>query len=73
MDLENEVQVTTESGQAVANELGASYFEVSSRTGYGIEELFIRIAEASARQLKSSNVQNDTKAVTLDAKTDNKT
>ncbi|OHS94184.1 Ras-related protein Rab-5A [Tritrichomonas foetus] len=51
MDLVDDIQVTTENGEAVAKELGAYYCEVSAKSGRGIEELFVRVAEESAKKL----------------------
>ncbi|KAH0785781.1 small GTP-binding protein [Histomonas meleagridis] len=55
MDLVDERTITTEQGEAVAKELGAFYYEVSAKSGRGIEELFVRIAEESAKKLAGDN------------------
>jgi Ras-related protein Rab-5C len=40
-------KVQTQEGENLANELNATYFEVSAKTGNGIDELFLRIAAAA--------------------------
>ncbi|KAH0793973.1 small GTP-binding protein [Histomonas meleagridis] len=55
MDLVEERTVTTEQGESVAKELGACYYEVSAKSGRGIEELFVRVAEESAKKLSGDS------------------
>jgi small GTP-binding protein len=52
-DLADERTVTTDQGEAVSKELGAFYAEVSAKTGRGIDELFVRVAEESVKKLKN--------------------
>jgi hypothetical protein len=52
MDLEDERKVPCEEGEAMAKELGAFYCEVSAKTGRGIEELFVRVAEECYKKLR---------------------
>lgn len=51
MDLVDERVITTEQGEEVARELNAIYCEVSAKSGRGIEELFVNVAEESAKKL----------------------
>ncbi|KAK8881080.1 hypothetical protein M9Y10_003808 [Tritrichomonas musculus] len=51
MDLVDERVITTEQGEEVAKELNAIYCEVSAKSGRGIEELFVNVAEESAKKL----------------------
>jgi GTPase SAR1 family protein len=51
MDLVEERTVKTDEGEAVARDLRAIYFEVSAKSGRGIEELFVRVAEESVKKL----------------------
>ena len=39
-DLENERKVSTEEGEKKAEEIGAIFYEVSAKIGYGIDDLF---------------------------------
>jgi small GTP-binding protein len=50
-DLVDERTVTTDQGEAVSKELGAFYSEVSAKSGRGIDELFVRVAEESLKKL----------------------
>ena len=49
IDLEREIP--TVEGQKVADELGGHYIEVSAKTGQGIDDLFIHIADAVSKKL----------------------
>lgn len=51
MDLAEERVITTQQGEEVAKELNAIYCEVSAKSGRGIEELFVNVAEESAKKL----------------------
>jgi GTPase SAR1 family protein len=51
-DLEMQRAVTTAHGEALAAELDACFCEVSARTGNGIDELFVRVAEEVVKKLK---------------------
>jgi small GTP-binding protein len=53
IDLVDERRVLPEQGQAVAKDLGAFYSEVSAKSGSGIDELFIRVAEESLKKLNT--------------------
>jgi Ras-related protein Rab-5C len=44
--------VTTEDADVAAGQCSASHYEVSAKTGHGIEELFFGIAEAGLRRVK---------------------
>jgi GTPase SAR1 family protein len=44
-DLEEKRVLSSEEAQGVAGELEAPYFEVSAKTGQGIEDLFVRPGE----------------------------
>jgi small GTP-binding protein len=50
-DLEDQRRVLAEEGAAIAKELSASYVEVSAKTGQGIDELFVSVAEEAATKL----------------------
>jgi small GTP-binding protein len=52
-DLVEERKVLTETGQNVAQELGAHFTEVSAKTGDGIDELILRIAEEAIKKLET--------------------
>ena len=67
MDLVDERQITSEQGEAVANELGGIYFEVSAKSGQGIEDLFVRIAEESFKKLGASTAPPEENKVSLEA------
>ena len=54
-DLVEERTVESEQAELYANKIGASYFEVSAKTGSGIEELFNRVAEESYNKLIHEN------------------
>jgi small GTP-binding protein len=51
-DLVDERTVTTDQAESVSKELGAFYAEVSAKSGRGIDELFVRVAEESVKKLK---------------------
>ena len=55
IDLVEERTVENEQAEIFANELGASYYEVSAKTGFGIKELFDRVAEESYKKLNNEN------------------
>jgi GTPase SAR1 family protein len=44
-------KVQTQEGENLAKELKATYFEVSAKTGSGIEDLFLRVAEEALKKL----------------------
>jgi small GTP-binding protein len=44
-------KVQTQEGEAIAGELKATYCEVSARTGLGIDELFLQVAEQAMKKL----------------------
>jgi small GTP-binding protein len=52
MDLERQVPI--EHGEVVARNLGAVYCEVSAKSGRGVEELFLGVAEAAVRKITGS-------------------
>jgi small GTP-binding protein len=52
-DLVDERTVTTDQGESLSKQLNAFYFEVSAKSGRGIDELFVRVAEESVKKLKS--------------------
>ena len=58
MDLVEERTVSTEQAEAVAKELNAFYYEVSAKSGRGIDELFVRVAEESSKKLLKENTGN---------------
>jgi small GTP-binding protein len=49
-----ERQVQTHEGENVANELKATYCEVSAKSGTGIDELFLQVAEEVLKKLKGT-------------------
>jgi small GTP-binding protein len=51
-DLIEERVVAIEKGENAAKELNALFFEVSAKSGRGIDELFVRVAEEAAKRLK---------------------
>ena len=54
-DLVEERKVESEQAELFAKEIGAFYYEVSAKTGSGIEELFNRVAEESYNKLIHEN------------------
>ena len=54
-DLVEERKVESEQAELYAKEIGAFYYEVSAKTGFGIEELFNRVAEESYNKLIHEN------------------
>ena len=54
-DLVEERTVESEQAELYAKEIGAFYYEVSAKTGFGIEELFNRVAEESCKKLINEN------------------
>ena len=54
-DLVEERKVESEQAELFAKEIGAFYYEVSAKTGFGIEELFNRVAEESYNKLIHEN------------------
>ena len=54
-DLVEERKVESEQAELYAKEIGAFYYEVSAKTGSGIEELFNRVAEESYNKLIHEN------------------
>ena len=54
-DLVEERKVESEQAELFAKEIGAFYYEVSAKTGSGIEELFNRVAEESYNKLNNEN------------------
>jgi small GTP-binding protein len=51
-DLDGQRSVTTKRGEGIAAELDACFSEVSAKTGNGIDELFIRVAEEVVKKMK---------------------
>jgi small GTP-binding protein len=52
-DLVDERTVTTDQGDSLAKTLNALYFEVSAKSGRGVDELFVRVAEESVKKLQT--------------------
>jgi small GTP-binding protein len=52
MDLTDDRTVEVAQAEAVAKQLGGQYCEVSAKSGQGIEELFVRIAEESVKRIR---------------------
>jgi small GTP-binding protein len=52
LDLADDRSVTPDDGESAARDLRAVYFEISAKTGRGIEDLVVRIAEEAFRKLK---------------------
>jgi small GTP-binding protein len=55
IDLTDERRVTPDQGKAVAKQVGAFYSEVSAKSGNGIDELFIQVAEESLKKLNTDS------------------
>jgi small GTP-binding protein len=51
-DLADERKISTDQGQAISNQLGAFFAEVSAKSGRGIDELIIRVAEESVKKIQ---------------------
>ena len=45
IDLENERQVSTEEGKALAEQYNLSFFETSAKSGYNVNEAFFTMGE----------------------------
>ena len=58
-DVESQREVSYESGLEKANHYGAQFFEVSAKTGYGIEDLFTAIAKSYIDQKASVEFPNE--------------
>ncbi|OHT10467.1 small GTP-binding protein [Tritrichomonas foetus] len=73
VDMESDRIIQPQDGQAKADKIGAIYFEVSAKTGFGIDELFTQIPmkylEAKGRH--NSTTSND-KTVDLKSSQSNK-
>jgi small GTP-binding protein len=55
-DLEDERKVIPGEGETVAQNLSARYLEVSAKTGSGISDLFVKVAEEAARKLREDGL-----------------
>jgi small GTP-binding protein len=53
-DLIDERKVETSTAEGLATELKATYFEVSAKSGTGVDELFLSVAEVSLKKLQGS-------------------
>lgn len=73
MDLVDERQVSTAQGEEVAQELSAIYYEVSAKSGRGIDDLFIRVAEESLKKLKKDDGAPSNKGTTTNVSINTKT
>jgi Fe2+ transport system protein B len=58
-DLADERKISTEQGQKVSNELGSLFAEVSAKSGRGIDELIIRIAEEAVKKVNEGGGDGD--------------
>lgn len=54
-DNEKQREVTREEAQALADEIGATYVETSSKTGDGVEHAFCAAAAVAARKIMTLN------------------
>jgi hypothetical protein len=54
MDLMDGRKVDIAQAEGVAKELGGMYCEVSAKSGQGVEELFIRIAEECLKRIRGT-------------------
>jgi Ras-related protein Rab-5C len=54
-DLEDQRTISTEKGQAKATEIGATFYEVSAKTGDRVEDLFLDLAKAFLEKSKSKD------------------
>jgi small GTP-binding protein len=70
-DLFEERVVAIEKGEAVAKELNAPFFEVSAKSGRGIDELFVRVAEEAAKRLTGGGEAYEAPSPKLILKPDN--
>jgi GTPase SAR1 family protein len=50
-DLADERKISTEKGQKVSNEFGALFAEVSAKSGRGIDELIVTVAEEAVKKV----------------------
>jgi GTPase SAR1 family protein len=53
-DLVDERKVETTVAEALATELDGTYCEVSAKSGIGVDELFLRVAEGALRKLQGA-------------------
>jgi small GTP-binding protein len=65
-DLTDERKISTQRGQAVSDELGSLFAEVSAKSGKGVDELIVRVAEEAAK--KMDPVRGDATAAVTPAK-----
>jgi small GTP-binding protein len=68
MDLVDERVVQYDHGESMAKELGAFFTEVSAKTGVGVDELFIRIAEEALKRLKGEGADVPPAAMKVELK-----
>jgi small GTP-binding protein len=54
-DLVEERKIEARAAEALAEELRATYCEVSAKSGVGIEELFLRVAEEALKKLQGGS------------------
>ena len=68
-DCESERIVSTERGQEKAKKFNARYYEVSAKTGQGIEELFVDISKVCI--IEESQLNMNTATVKIEKRKDN--
>jgi small GTP-binding protein len=66
--LERKVEVSE--GEGLANELKATYCEVSAKTGVGVDELFFRVAELALKKLQGRGEEVNQPKVKVDQPVD---
>lgn len=57
IDLQDERKITTEQGQEVASQFGATYFEISANTGANLDEMINKVASVALSQVKDDTPQ----------------
>ena len=58
LDLENDRKITHEQATQYTDTVNAKYFEISSMTGQGVEELFLSVAQSLLNTNNSDSIQN---------------
>ena len=61
LDLDRVIPPTE--GQKVAESIGAIYLEVSAKTGFGVDGLFLRVAEEVAKKYKNKQLELESQEI----------
>ena len=67
LDLEEKREVSTEEGENYAKENNLQFFEVSAKSGIGVDELFSKVIKGAMNKIFSTNDKNENDNVRLDS------